>query len=128
MKRPVGITLLSIYLGYLVSRGFEHWQTVSHSPLTHPDVTLDLLRVAIMLAAGFAAVGLWRMRSWAFRAVAWFAALVLARALIEDLLVGVPWSLQHALVYLYLGAFLGAVVYSVRGSLRKHNEEPVALP
>ena len=64
MKRPTGITLLSLVLGWLTMAGIGNgWAVLSGSFAPLPPV-LGYLALAYAATAFTACLGLWRMKNW----------------------------------------------------------------
>lgn len=79
MKRPPGITLLSLLLGLLAAGAFV--LTMTAEALAELSVRWQLVRLGALaygLCAIVAAAGLWKMRRWGYLAfVAWVGAVLL---------------------------------------------------
>jgi hypothetical protein len=71
MKRPVGFTIMALILGWLALAG------AGNAFVGPAQGLLRFFALAYAIAACVAAVGLWRMRSWAFAAYLVWAGVVL---------------------------------------------------
>jgi hypothetical protein len=78
MKRPVGITVLALLLGWLAIGAFV--LTMTAEALAELGIRWQLVRLGALaygLCAIVAAVGLWKMRRWGYLAfVAWVGAVL----------------------------------------------------
>jgi hypothetical protein len=80
MKRPVGVTVLSLLLGWLALGAFA--LTFTAEALAELQVRWQLVRFGALvygLTAAVAAVGLWKLRRWSYLAfLAWVAVVLTA--------------------------------------------------
>ncbi len=80
MKRPVGVTVLSILLGWLALGAFV--LTFTAETLAELQARWQLVRFGALvygLTAAVAAVGLWKLRRWSYLAfLAWVAVVLTA--------------------------------------------------
>lgn len=66
MKRPAGITMISLLLGWLAIAGFMNGIFSNHGPILLADAILYGIFAAV------SAIGLWFLKPWAYTAViAW---------------------------------------------------------
>ena len=122
MKRPIGVTLLAVYLGLLALQQLSHWRTDPFWPPQDPKAMVTLLRTATAIAAGVAAFGLWRMRPWATTAVAAFAGTVIATLVIQQSLLGSGWTLGVVFVTVVWSVLVLSAVAYVRRTAGRHRE------
>jgi len=87
MKRPVSVTLLSLYLGSAAVNRLSRLADETLWPLTDPWVMGDVLSALAAIAAGAAGVGLWRMQRWAYRPLAVAGGLMISRMIVDQLTV-----------------------------------------
>ena len=133
-QRPLGITILSLILGWLAVAGFGNaivWNlqivrdlarqipnsgTASRMPLGGPMLTIVLLAYGATAAAS--CIGLWRMKAWAHRAYLAWCAVVLVSGIgmaflsyAPSLLVGLVFAAGMAgfvsLAYPYISRRIG---------------------
>jgi hypothetical protein len=80
LKRPVGLTILALLLGWLALGAFV--LTLTAETLAELHVRWQLVRLGALvygLTAAVAAVGLWRRRRWGYLAfLAWIAVVLTA--------------------------------------------------
>jgi hypothetical protein len=79
-KRPLGVTLLSLLMGWLTLAAALN-AVVFPSQIEGWPIVISVLTIAYAVAAGATTVGLWRMRPWALTAFrAWGLVLLLLMA------------------------------------------------
>jgi hypothetical protein len=137
-KRPIGISLLSLALGWLALAGFLS-AVVFIAPsgirkfleLAAPGGRLWLFAGAVLYGttAAAASVGLWRMAPWALRAfVLWTGSVAL---LVVLMMITPPWSMvwsmvpwwQYLLSLMLFGGVLGLLGLYIRQKVSPVGEE-----
>lgn len=68
MKRPNGITFLSLVLGWLTMGGFGNAWVILTGKFNLPPI-LGYLALAYGIATLFSCIGLWRMKKWSLFAL-----------------------------------------------------------
>ena len=84
MKRPLYATILAIALGSGTVRILSSIGRQEFTPLTDPSVLFSLIELASGIVAGLAAVGIWRMRPWAYKAFGVFGVLFAGMFIYRD--------------------------------------------
>lgn len=69
MKRPTGITLLSLLLGWLAIVGMVNAWFIFSGDFPHLDPVLGFVALMYAASALSSCIGLWQMKSWAPRAL-----------------------------------------------------------
>jgi hypothetical protein len=124
VKRPVGITVLALLLGWLALGAFI--LTLTAETLAELHVRWQLVRIGALvyaLTAAVAAVGLWKRRRWGYLAFLAWAAVVLTMVLWWPAVFPqpvVPWwgaFLWVTLMAAWLIPLAGYVRRTVAGSL-----------
>ncbi|MDW3094427.1 MAG: DUF2127 domain-containing protein [Gammaproteobacteria bacterium] len=78
MKRPIGITISAIFLGWLTISGFGNaWMIISDQSSETPKF-IGVIAFLYGISALVSAIGLWGMRQWAIYAVrSWMGTCIL---------------------------------------------------
>ena len=135
-RRPMGITLLALILGWLALAGFANALLAplvfgggfaAHLFRTSPVGTATLvciLALAYGITALIAAVGLWRMETWAARGfLAWaIAAVCVCLFFLLSASVPAPWFVSLAFV-VFIALLLGAVWSHIGRQIDHHKAE-----
>ncbi len=70
LKRPTGFTILSLLLGWLAVAGFAN--AVIHFKSNHGSILMGALAFFYGVTALTSTIGLWKLKSWAYRSfLAW---------------------------------------------------------
>ena len=117
VKRTKGITLLSLFLGWLSLAGFGN----SYIMMTNPSYGTPVFGIgaaAYGCLALTACVGLWKMKYWAYTAyLLWAAVAIVFCFLFQFSLGGIPlW--QFILFVLFMGLVLASIARYVRRVLQ----------
>jgi hypothetical protein len=123
VKRPVGITVLALLLGWLALGAFV--LTMTAEALAELQVRWELVRVGALaygLTAAVAATGLWKRRRWGYLAFLAWAAVVLTMVLWWPAIFPRPIFPWWA-AFLWV-ALMAAWLIPLAGYVRRHS--PVA--
>ena len=122
MPRPLGLTIIAIYLArFALAPLFG--PTRLPIPATGAELALLMLAGLTLVAAGFAAVQVWRQSNRATAATTAWAVLALSHFLLSETNpeANVPWYV-YAVVLLTLLAFCAGIVLYV------HSRTPAFIP
>ena len=123
MKRPVSVTLLSLYLGSAAVNRLSQLAEDKLWPLTDPWVMGDVLSALAAIAAGIAGVGLWRMQRWAYKPLAAAGGLIISRMIVDQLIVARGVGLPLAAATVFMAVFMLFAVHYARMVVQEPKEE-----
>ena len=118
MKRPSGATFLAILLGSFATGQLSRIGDQVFWPLTVPGNALRLLAMGAAAAAGVAAVGLWRLRPWAFEAVIACGALMLGVTAFSSSVIGHDGFIDVTTLLVFQGILFALIARYVHWVVR----------
>ena len=127
MKRPLGATILAICLGSIAISQLATLGRRTFWPLSEPEHVVEILAAVAAVVAGVAAIGLWRLRPWAFKAVVAFGALIVALATYDAAVIKDAGLFDVTLLLVIQGLFFGLMARYVHWMVRPRvgNELPL---
>lgn len=125
MNRPAGATFIAVCLGSVGIEQLSRFRDQTFWPLTLPGNVLNLAALATALVGGAAAVGIWRLQPWAFKAVVAFSVLMLSVTAYGGAVVGPGGFLEVSNLLLVQGIFFALIARYVHWVVRSR---PGVLP
>ena len=106
MKRPAGIIIISLLLGWLAIAGFMNVIFSDHGPILLADAMLYGIFAAI------SAIGLWFLKPWAYPAViAWSTTCIHSAINMQIMIVRISWPFFIVFQIIMLAILLLLIFY-----------------
>ena len=128
MKRPLGATILAVCLGSIAIGQLSTLSRRTFWPLSEPEHVVEILAAVAAVVAGVGAIGLWRLRPWAFQSVVAFGALIVALTTYDAAVIRHAEAFELTTVLVIQGLFFGLMARYVHWVVvsRVREEFPLA--